>query len=315
MESESLRSAADILARQSRPQRHSTWTPTTRDWRHETGVIQHDDYEDAPKSRSIWDSLDYDYQKQNSRDDTPRSDTASLACQDLDGTTETTQTPPSAGSKTSLQLFPGSSPIRKGSKSMVIPKGLWRQVTKLAASREVVEGDEEPEYEVTGLVVRLRFTGKNKANIKGILEQPTRDHATLGPLIHQRTTPQISLPGTPAAARTEETIHTPHKLDSLESLHTFPLFKREWVDETYDFNMKAARKKLRHPVIVVEELGTNYHWYTDAVPAEAMFPPGVPLSAKEIHAFYPHHVRWKGVAVRLANNNYRGADMLGMQVS
>lgn len=63
-----------------------------------------------------------------------------------------------------------------------------------------------------------------------------------------------------------------------------------------------------------EILGPKYHWYEHAVPVNAIFPPGIPISAKEIMAYYPHHVRWKGVMLRLTSNDYRGADIMGMQV-
>jgi hypothetical protein len=67
--------------------------------------------------------------------------------------------------------------------------------------------------------------------------------------------------------------------------------------------------------VEVNDLGPHYEWYTDAAPADAMLPPGMPISAKEISAFYPHHVRWKSVMIRLTNNDYRGPDILAMQVN
>ncbi|KAH7385500.1 hypothetical protein DE146DRAFT_769487, partial [Phaeosphaeria sp. MPI-PUGE-AT-0046c] len=262
MESDNLRSEADILARQSRPQRNSTWTPRIRDWRYATGVIQHEDFQDAPKSRSVWDTLDYDYRGRSGKGTLVSSEIASSGDPD---TFETIETDPY--------------------KPMKIPKGLWTQVTRFIPSRGALEGDGENKWELTGLIVRIRYTGKNKANLQEILERPART----------------------------QTICTPHKLDSIESLHKSPLFQRQWVDETLDFKMQHVRSKLRHPAIVIDELGANYQWYTQAVPIDALLPPGVPISAKEILAFYPHHVRWKGIAVRLLNNDYRASDMLGIQ--
>ncbi|KAI8941640.1 hypothetical protein NX059_002853 [Plenodomus lindquistii] len=77
--------------------------------------------------------------------------------------------------------------------------------------------------------------------------------------------------------------------------------------------MRKIRATLRSFDKVVPELGTRYHWYTDAIPVDAIFPPGVPLSAKEILAYYPHHVRWKGVMLRLTANDYRGGDIMAIQ--
>ncbi|EAT79241.2 hypothetical protein SNOG_13357 [Parastagonospora nodorum SN15] len=250
-DAQNLKSEAEILARQSRPQRSSTWIPKTRDWRYATGVIQHDDFDDAPKSRSVWDTLDYDYQVGEEAVHTTKS--------------------------TGLRNLPASpsnvAPYIIDYKPMTMPKSGWMQVKRLKRSDtpDVVIG--VANYETMALIVRLHFTRETRAQVKAILEG----------------------------------------LDSIKSLHAFPLFKRAWVDETYDFNAAAVRSKIRPIDRAYDELGANYHWYNDAVPADAVFPPGVPISAKEISAFYPHHVRWKGVMVRLTKNDYRGPDIMGMQ--
>jgi hypothetical protein len=316
-----LKSEADILARQSRPQHSSTWVPKTRDWRYATGVIQHDDFEDAPKSRSLWDTLDYDYQADGNKDSPTRRTTTSGNGagreRDIAGATGVAHTPKRNISK----MSDASSPAKTGYKSMSLRKGTWKQVTRFTRVANTTEDGAEETYELTGLVVRFRFTGKNKAHTQNILERPAVPMPTPSSLNHIRTpkarqnfTPPVSSPDTPATARTAETIHTQHILDSIESLYTFPLFKRTWVDETYNFDVNTVRSKLRHDGTEVDDLGSNFHWYTDAVPVDAIFPPGVPISAKEIHAFYPHHVRWKGVMLRLTHNDYRGADIMGMQV-
>ncbi|KAF1912899.1 hypothetical protein BDU57DRAFT_457084 [Ampelomyces quisqualis] len=252
-EAHNLKSEADILARLSRPQRNSTWVPKKRDWRYAKGVIQHDDFDDAPKSRSLWDTMDYNFQT-GGRHSTPGS-----------------------GRSRSGSVI-DTSPSTAICKPMIIPQGLWRQVTRLALDIEAGLNGGEASYKVTGLIVRLRFTRKNKAQFKA-------------------------------------SVYTPHKLDSIESVHEFPLFKRVWIDETYDFNMATVRSKLRSANVKFSDIGANYAWYTDAVSIDAMFPPGVPISAKEISAFYPHHVRWKDVMIRLTNNGYRGQDIMAMQAT
>jgi hypothetical protein len=101
----------------------------------------------------------------------------------------------------------------------------------------------------------------------------------------------------------------------MESPYTLPVFRRTWIDETYHFSVDAIRSTLRPAGVKVDDLGTNYGWYADAVPVDAILPPGVPLSAKEIIAFYPHHICWKDIKIRLTNNGYKGVDIMGMQVS
>ncbi|KAF2821014.1 hypothetical protein CC86DRAFT_107424 [Ophiobolus disseminans] len=317
-----LKSEADILARSARPQRSSTFVPKVRDWRYATGVIQHDDHEDAPKSRSVWDKLDRDYQaslnKAESAGTSNRSRSGTGSELDIAESMEVAHTP-----EGSIRSAPAQSPTvvaePKGPyKPMEFRKRTWRQVARFTRTEDSLSKD-EGDYKMTGLIVRFRFTRKHRAQVKEILEHSVPAPLTSvvmdlvqSPAANQNPTPPISSPNTPATARTAETIRTLHILDS-ESLYTFPLFQRTWVDETHDFNIKAIRATLRALETVVDKLGGNYEWYDNAVPADAIFPPGVPLSAKEIQAFYPHHVRWKGVMVRLTNNDYRGADIMGMQ--
>jgi hypothetical protein len=207
-------------------------------------------------------------------------------------------------------------------KPILIPNKTWRRTTKFTRGGGITDEGGEASYGATGLIVCLRFTGKNKVQLERVIERcatsapsPGFLHYRSSPVIRQDPmTPDFS-PNTPATARTAETVRLLHMLDSIESIYTFPLFKRTWVDETYDFNIKEIRSRLRLASVEVDDLGANYAWYADAVPIDAIFPPGIPLSAKEINAFYPHHVRWKDVMLRLTHNNYRGADIMGMQVS
>jgi hypothetical protein len=317
-DSETLKSEADILARQSRPQRNSTWVPKTRDWRYATGVIQHKDFQDEPKSRTVWDNMDYDYQAGAEKGDRSRSGSGSGG--ELGMIAATDALSPDEKATTCLMESPKSamfSTLPKARYRPMLPfRGAWMQVITYKRN-----GAEEADFERTGLKLRLRFTGLRKKQAQEILERaatlpllpPSYDPAQL-PGTHQTPTPELNSPNTPATAQTSETLRTPHTLDSIESLHTFPLFKRTWTDETHDFSVVTARSTLRDDTIKVEELGNNYAWYPDAVPIDAIFPPGVLLSGKEINAYYPHHIRWRGVMLRLTNNDYRGADIIGMQV-
>lgn len=321
-----VRTEADILARQSRPQRNSTWVPKTRDWRYATGVIQHDDFQDTPKTRSVWDTMDYDYQvvddKTHQVGNLSRSGSGSISGRSLDdATAEDSHTPGSERSRATTLSLKSASGNDPKYKPMLLRKGVWASFTAYKRAEGSTEETEEAEYEATRLKVRLRFTGKNKAQVRKILAKPPTPQAT--PSSIDRTdpptrlhtpTPTVCSPDTPATARTADTLRTPHILDSIESIYGFPLFERSWVDETHDFAMDAVRSTLRVAGAEVGDLGANYRWYADGVPIDAIFPPGVPLSAKEINAFYPHHVRWKGVTMRLVNNGFKGADIVGMQV-
>ncbi|KAI4958231.1 hypothetical protein J4E86_003829 [Alternaria arbusti] len=306
----------DILARQSRPQKHSTWVPKTRDWRYATGVFQHDDNENASNDRSAWDDMDYDYQvaapeKGRSRSGSGPSDSDTKG---VDVSASVSAAPKSARKRALSDIPKPTVKVRAFKrKSKAARKNVWMSVAKRQRiSPDDVEG-EEPDYETYSLTVRLRFSGRL------IIEDALPAVSTPGPMHLQQlpdTPANFSMPfdpHTPATARTAASLYTPHMSHSGESVHTYPPFQRPWVDETKDFNMRAVRGVLQKPGFVGKDLGVHYTWYNDAVPIDALLPPGVPLSAKEVMAYYPHHVRWKSMMVRLANNDYRGADIVGMQ--
>ncbi|KAL5113143.1 hypothetical protein ACEQ8H_008991 [Pleosporales sp. CAS-2024a] len=306
-----LRSEADIITRQSRPQRNSTWVPAKRDWRYVAGIIQHGDFEDDPNARSVWDTLDYDHQTGQDR----RSRAVSLGSSRSDSemhfmdVTDGVCTPQSTVSRF---WTISARPADQIYKSMVVPTDKWAQLERLTQSIPAREGGVHVEYETTAFVVRLCFTQHNRALFKDIVER-SNEAQTEPTIVNRHIAPTVPCPCTPTTARTAATIHTPHVLDSIESLYTFPLFKRAWVDETYAFNMQDERSKLLSGQHKSNELGASHHWYGSAVPVDAIFPPGIPISAKEISAFYPHHVRWKGVMLRLTHNDYRGPEIMGMQ--
>ncbi|KAF1965799.1 hypothetical protein BU23DRAFT_574555 [Bimuria novae-zelandiae CBS 107.79] len=90
-------------------------------------------------------------------------------------------------------------------------------------------------------------------------------------------------------------------------------YQRRWTDESRPFNMLTIRTTLRAPSTPVPPLSPLFHWFPAAVPIDALFPPGIPLTAKELLAFYPHHIRVKGIILRLVNNGFLGDSIIAMQ--
>jgi len=319
----------DILARQSRPQRHSTWVPKSRDWRYATGVFQHDDFKDA-KERSAWDTMDYHYEVSGSKRSRSGSGYSDDGNTGFDRTAllprtpkSATSTPFSTPSKSAITLGPPRKKVK------IAKKSRWLQVSRYRSSDGyLVEGEEQPSYNVYSLTVRLRFSGKltiedaqshaetsdqrRHSRAPDVPNTPAPTHTTDAPNTRANSKMLVN-PDALAEAGTVYTMKTPHVLDSIDLIKTIPHFERTWIDETKDFNMLKVRTTLRQPDTQVRDLGPNYAWYTDAVPIDALFPPGIPLSAKEILAYYPHHVRWKGMMLRLVNNDYRGSDVMGIQ--
>ncbi|KAG9195114.1 hypothetical protein G6011_00234 [Alternaria panax] len=306
----------DILTRHSRPQKHSTWVPKKRDWRYATGVFQHDDLQGAPNDRSAWDDMDYDYQVADTRKSRERRGSGQS---DGDGKalSNSISAPGTPGCMKDGHLpeFPKTIVSVEASKkkSKTAKRSVWQSVSRCYQMGKSETEGEQPAYKTYSLTVRLRFSGK--LIIKDMLPRM----ATLGfiELTQLLSTPAESktphIPYTPTTAHTAKSRSAPYTLDSIRSVHTYPLFQRTWVDETKDFNMRAVRGMLQKFGSTSKDLGPNYTWYRDAVPVDALLPPGVPLSAKEINAYYPHHIRWRGVMLRLANNDYRGPDIMGMQ--
>ncbi|CAN9365073.1 unnamed protein product [Alternaria sp. RS040] len=306
----------DILARHARPQKYSTWIPKKRDWRYATGVFQHDDTEGTPRDRSAWDDMDYEYQIT----DTRKSRECSIGDQ-------------SNGYGTALDKsvsIPGTPEGTKGRHLLGLPKTIvsveafkkkektakrsaWHSILRCHQIGKSETEGEQSAYETYSLTVRLRFSGK--LIIEDALPHMAKSGSIGSPQLPS-TPAKLKTPyspNSPATARTAKSLFTPYALDSIESAHKYPLFQRIWVDETKDFNMRAVRGVLQRSGYIGKDLGPNYTWYNDALPVDALLPPGIPLSAKEINAYYPHHVRWRGVMVRMANNDYRGSDILGMQ--
>jgi hypothetical protein len=308
----------NILARHSRPQRYSTWVPKNRDWRYATGVFQHDDNDGAPKDRSAWDTMDYDYQVVDTRKNRDRSGSG----QSGSDTKAFSRSASALGSPESAKKRKLSDSLRaivrveaSKKKAKTAKRNVWMSISRRQPIGDARTEGERPAYKTFSLTVRLRFSGK--LIIKDtLLRASTPCAIECAQLPSTPANPKTFHDfDTPAAARTATSLYTPHIMDSIESVHTYPLSQRIWVDETKDFNMRAVREVLQKPGAPVKGLGIHYTWYHDAVPVDALLPPEVPLSAKEVNAYYPHHIRWKGMMLRLANNDYRGPDILSMQVS
>ncbi|CAE7027361.1 hypothetical protein PTNB73_01608 [Pyrenophora teres f. teres] len=320
----------DILARQSRPQRHSTFVPKTRDWRYDTGVFQHDDNENS-NERSAWDALDYDYQVVGTKRSRRGSGISNGSGTELSRTGYLARTPESAvsmtfsegGSKAVIKLGPPRNKARTAKKSK------WMQISRYKPSGEQsLEGEEHSDYKVYSLTVKLCFSSKliiqdaqSQTEIPGehknsqapdtpYAPAPTRTAETFNPPASSMMTDS---PNAPATTRTTDTKSTPHNLNPAEFVQKIPPFQRSWVDETEQFNMVDVHNRLQQLPKEVKEMGPNYAWYTNAVPINAIFPPGILMSAKEVMAYYPHHVRWKDMMLRLTHNDYRGTDIIGMQ--
>ncbi|KAF2502468.1 hypothetical protein BU16DRAFT_587684 [Lophium mytilinum] len=104
---------------------------------------------------------------------------------------------------------------------------------------------------------------------------------------------------------------------------------KDWHDETTRVNMAGVQKTLRRPEYTLPvgarwlsymKVGktTSRHTHSSkefvegAVHEDCILPPGVPMSGVEILAFYPHHLHWPAVALRLINNSHTGASLSGI---
>ncbi|KAF2870753.1 hypothetical protein BDV95DRAFT_607888 [Massariosphaeria phaeospora] len=318
---------ADILRRAARPQRHSSYIPRARDWRYKTGVYQHEDNYalDAPAQQTVWDQLDEDYQiAVGSRERRLR------ATRDVDyageredgsvtGTEESGSTPRKARGSASMSTSVSVSPMKRAAVALAKKKRsrAW-QVDYFARDAcaadegvptqqeaEAEEGDEKDEHWTqTRLVLHLQFSDRTTSALQRIVSSlPTPAPSSLS-----------ASPVRPRQMRHDSVAPPTPKSTASTSLQSVQLFQRTWADETRSFNMAAVRKKLRDPVAAATfEVPEGCVWFAEAVGMYALFPPGVPVTAKEICAFYPHHVRHDGVARRLLNNGFCGDVLLDMQ--
>ncbi|KAH9871055.1 hypothetical protein J1614_006629 [Plenodomus biglobosus] len=291
----------DLFARRSRPQHHSTYIHKRRDWRYDADGFKHDVLKDDPDIRSTWNSIDNDDRARSAPQNT-------LEVQDH--TTRTTRTTRKyATDRTTRGAIeiadaakaekPYRAPVRSGSRKtkLSLRGGSWKSVVWYRSVQNKTEAS-GPHYEAFALTVRLQFTGQRVASLRRLIGKAAAIPKT--PPLH------IATSFTP--------VNSPRILDSIESVNSPAFFQRVWTDESQDFDMGRVRATVRKANKEVPEIELKYQWYADAVPIDAIFPPGIPLSAKEIQAYYPHHVRWKGVMLRLTENDYRGGDIMGMQI-
>ncbi|KAJ4289255.1 hypothetical protein N0V90_011597 [Kalmusia sp. IMI 367209] len=169
---------------------------------------------------------------------------------------------------------------------------------------DVKAEDGEPVWEQIGLVVCFKFSSRNVLAMQ---------HALDAEPFAPQTYSTLSIDSRPTASEELPPGNTVRAVETDGSSGTFVPFEREWVDETQSFNMKKVIESMRSSGKEVAPLTNLYNWFPDAVPIDAILPPGVPLSAKEINAYYPHHIRWKDVMIRLISNSYRGPDIIAMQ--
>ncbi|ORY11071.1 hypothetical protein BCR34DRAFT_588204 [Clohesyomyces aquaticus] len=278
-----VKTTFDILHSAARPQRRSFFEPQKIDWRWRTGVIRTEDFEDDRKNMTIWDQA---------------AEEALLGRRGLgSGRRRRVKNGVTASAPARLK-FRDAEEEEKGERAgrdgdgeegtptpiLVTPRKLRRertlaQVEKYTSERILTEVGLEEVWEQTALVVVLRP--------------------------EQTPVPPDSIPTTP---------NTPRFLRATDISQVRDSYKRPFVDESRPFSALQIRRSIRTPdqEALLPPIPSTYHWYPDAVPVDALFPPGVPLSGKEILVFYPHHPRNKCVGLRLINNNYKGADVVGI---
>ncbi|KAL5457921.1 hypothetical protein PMIN06_003641 [Paraphaeosphaeria minitans] len=186
-------------------------------------------------------------------------------------------------------------------------KGVWLQTRLVVCLKFSCQGTDK----VQQILLREPVDGQVEVATPNspVADVPSEVPAT--PL-NDLTPTQILVLDVSDTVTTAPTTHA-SDTDTERSVRTLVPFERPWIDETRKVNIKEILGTLRAPDVGVPALSESFNWFPEAVPVDAIFPPGVPISAKEIMAFYPHHIRWKGVALRLANNAYLGDTIIAMQ--
>lgn len=261
------------------PQRQSIRSLQQRNWRLATGVSHRIEFKDAPRRILIWDEHGCEYHMSHS------IEPAELYTSSGDDSNK-------AG-VIRLQSF-----IRDASQTHMQSKRPSLRHHECANAQASTQLHSE---EVTGATI-----GRNVSGCSYLLPASaiTDDYLPLSASRRSQT------PRPPAILRSVRKSST---IDTMSSTERPP--GEVWHDDTRDFSMTIVRTTVRDLDERPGELVRNYNWYPDAVPVDSLLPPGVPMSSTEICAYYPHHVRWQEVMVRLAQNDYRGLDILGVQVS
>lgn len=194
---------------------------------------------------------------------------------------------------------------------------------------EKVDSETEEDGETwvqTRMVVCLKFSCKGADEVQRIVGGEQVDGMAEGTVLalpgadedaeppsSPSSTQQTAITDAPTVSTPKSTTTSTRSYHAHEPIRALVPIQRQWSDETQDFNMKAVISTLRPPNTDLPALSNFFNWFPNAPPVDAIFPPGVPLSAKEIMAFYPHHIRWKGVTLRLVNNAFYGDSIMPMQ--
>jgi hypothetical protein len=300
----------NLLHSASRPQRHSSCVPQHHDWGYESAIFKHNDKDDSPNQRNVWDDLEYDAQvglfgreqrqvagprvRQGGRMSLKKTGSSNGGVlnkskngientgiptnewpnQELESD-ELEKVTPEANRKASQVVI--KCDTRAGKTNAARAHSRAHTLTVFRSSNEITLDGKEG-WERIGLIVRLRFKRKNFATLQHSLGK-------VSPTPHLFSTPRnrVTTPISHNTSWTSATASTSHVLDPIGTVYTYPLFERQWKDETRSFSMKKVVETLRPHNKIVEELPVLYNWFPEAVPVDAIFPPGVPLSAKEIH--------------------------------
>ncbi|KAF2651187.1 hypothetical protein K491DRAFT_782049 [Lophiostoma macrostomum CBS 122681] len=290
-----IRKPLDIILHKERPQKSSSYVPRFRDWRYATGVFRHEDNLELPGGTTCWDDLDEDYmngvfgkERRKVKGWNKLEQAVSKITEDIRDQTPEGMEHASPQIAESLlangQLLTPAPTPKKRASSAKIPKNRAFSVVQFAMVDPTAD-DEQVEWKAVSLVVKLRFPYK-RTDLQGVLDAPPKPNLELTP------------PITPCSAR------------SVDTIRTYEPFEPEWVDETQEFDLKKLFASLRWQSKHIEDIPPSFVWFPEAVPVDAIFPPRVPMSIKEILAYYPHHLRWKGVALRHLNNGYRGPEIV-----
>ncbi|KAF9693153.1 hypothetical protein EKO04_008631 [Ascochyta lentis] len=292
------RSHRDILDRQSRPQRQSTWIPKQGDWRYSTDAFQYDGFDGSPRNRTTWDELDYDHHisRRSGGSDSYAASSCFVAEDDEYVLEEAAMPERRAPSSSSRFLNPDA---EKLAASATYPIQLERTRYKIRspASSNRFSGMDAP-------TSARRHLASESVTAKGRTGRRTRPEKE----VEDQCDDDISLGASPS---NDDAMKTASNL--LPPIESFS--GKTWQDETHNFDIRLICAAIRAPDEKRPKLVKTYSWYPSAVPIDALFPPGVPISAKEICAYYPHHVRWQDIMLRLIHNDYRGSDILGIQAA
>jgi hypothetical protein len=291
-----IKTTQDILHRSSRPQNTSSYIPRKRDWRYATGVFRHEDNE-RERDKTTWDEMDEDYVRRAFRGRRGRAKRPNLDFSEDDPETE------DVGGTELVD-------VQRGGTYADIPVPSSSQAhTTIHYTRKRPTSDNlgtttEPTWKEVGLIVRLKLPPRNHGNTPQLLfprsKPATSESGGATPLtvstestnidsIFSPTKSQTAAmyapptPGTPVSPRSNST--------GSGNAVSVELPESAWKDETYDFPVRRFWDALRKengrdrdtkPGRQVPEIPKSYTWFPEAVAVDAAFPPGIPMTAKEI---------------------------------